>query len=157
IALERELIDRAQRWAADLAPGRVHTTPTFPDGAAAAWAVAGGGPLFVVWPQLAHWRPEHAGGALDDLANGCGVSVGPVFDGGFYLLALRRPAPSLLALPAEVWGSLDAMSMMLTAAHEAGLEAGLLRAERGLHRPADVRAQLADPLLDSELRSILRG
>lgn len=157
VALDRELTDRAQRWATDLAPGRVHTTPAVPDGAAAAWAAAGGGPLFVIWPQLTRWGSEHAAGALDDLANGCGVSVGPVFDGGFYLLALRRPAPSLFALPAEVWESLDAMGMMLAAANEAGLEAGLLRAERGLHRPADVRAALADPLLDPELRSILEG
>ena len=32
---------------------------------------------------------------------------------------------------------------------------GLLRAERGLARPADVRAALADPLLDPELRALL--
>jgi hypothetical protein len=32
---------------------------------------------------------------------------------------------------------------------------GLLRAERGLRRPGDVRAALADPLLDHELRELL--
>lgn len=155
--LERALVARAQRWASDLAPGRVHTTREVGDGVDQAWASASDGPLFVAWPQLCRWRPEHAGAALDDIGEGCDVSVGPVFDGGFYLVALRRPAPSLLRLPDEAWGNPDAMGAMLAAVNEAGLEAGLLRAERGLHRPADVRAALADPLLDPELRQILRG
>lgn len=153
--LDRALVARAQRWASDLAPGRVHTTREVGAGVDQAWAAAPDGPVFVVWPQLWRWRDEHASAALDDLADGCDVSVGPVFDGGFYLVALRRPAPSLL--PDEAWGSPDAMGAMLAAVNEAGLEAGLLRAERGLHRPADVRAALADPLLDPELRQILRG
>ena len=32
------------------------------------------------------------------------------------------------------------MAMALAAAREAGLEVGILRAERALHRPADLRA-----------------
>jgi hypothetical protein len=39
---------------------------------------------------------------------------------------------------------------------EAGLELGILRAERALHRPADARAALADPLLPDGLAKILR-
>jgi hypothetical protein len=31
----------------------------------------------------------------------------------------------------------------------------MLRAERGLRSPSDVRAALADPLLDPELRALL--
>ena len=116
---------------------------------------AGDGPLLVAWPDLPLWRAEHAAAAFDDLAAGCGVSVGPVFDGGLYLLALARLVPSLLELPEEGWGGPEAMGRMLLAAHEAGLEAGLLRAERGLRRPADVRAAVADPLLDAELRRLL--
>ena len=37
-----------------------------------------------------------------------------------------------------------------------GLTVGLLRAERALHRPADARAALADPLLPPELARVLR-
>jgi glycosyltransferase A (GT-A) superfamily protein (DUF2064 family) len=124
---------------------------------ARAWTEAEDGPLLVVWPDLPRWRAEHARSALDDLAAGCGVSVGPVFDGGFYLLALQRPVPSLFELAAEAWSSPDAMGLALDVIHRAGLETGLLRTERGLRRAADVRAALADPLLDPELRSILQG
>ena len=35
----------------------------------------------------------------------------------------------------------------MLAANKAGLEVGILRGERALHRPADARAALADPLL----------
>ena len=111
--------------------------------------------MLIVWPDLPRWRPEHARGALTDLSDGCDLSLGPVFDGGFYLIALARPLPALFTLPEQAWRSPDAMSIAITAAHEAGLEVGLLRTERGLHRPEDVRAALADPLLDSELRSLL--
>jgi hypothetical protein len=47
------------------------------------------------------------------------------------------------------------MTIGLAAARDAGLEVGILRAERALHRSADVRAALADPLLPSGLRRIL--
>jgi hypothetical protein len=42
-----------------------------------------------------------------------------------------------------------------TAVREAGLQVGILRAERALNRPADVRAFLADPLLAADVRRIL--
>jgi glycosyltransferase A (GT-A) superfamily protein (DUF2064 family) len=124
---------------------------------ARAWTQAGDGPLLVAWPGLPRWRADHAGSALDDLADGCDLSVGPVFDGGFYLLALRAPIPSLFALGADAWSGPDAMGLALDFVHRAGLQTGLLRAERALRRAADVRAALADPLLDPELRSILQG
>jgi glycosyltransferase A (GT-A) superfamily protein (DUF2064 family) len=121
------------------------------------FAEVGGEALLVIWPALPRWRPEHAEGVLDDLASGCGASVGPVFDGGLYMLALTRALPSLFALPEETWDSPDVMGRVLGAIHEAGVAVGLLRAERGLRRPADVRAALADPLLDDELHALLDG
>jgi glycosyltransferase A (GT-A) superfamily protein (DUF2064 family) len=186
-ALERALIGRAARWATDVAPGRVHVayepagagadglrelvgdgarlfgapgatvSQRLAEAAGRVWTEVGDGPVLIAWPDLPRWRAEHAGDALEDLAAGCDVSVGPVFDGGFYLLALRRPVPSLLGLPSDARDSPDAMGLALGAVHDAGLEAGLLRAERGLRRVADVRAALADPLLDPELRAILQG
>jgi hypothetical protein len=47
------------------------------------------------------------------------------------------------------------MGMALAAARETGLEVGILRAERALHRPADLRAARADPTLPPELARIL--
>ena len=182
IRMEQLLLSRAAEWAAAVAPGRVHVAVE-PGGAepslhglvgevaelfasasrqvgTAARRVfdAGGeGPVFIVWPELPRWRPEHAAGALDDLGNGCDVSVGPVFDGGFYLVALARFSPAVFTLPDDGWRHPEAMGQMLLAAHQAGLDAGLLRAERALRRPADVRAFLADPLLDEELRDVLES
>jgi hypothetical protein len=117
----------------------------------------GAGPLLIAWPVLATWRPDHAAGALEDLAGGCALAVGPVFDGGFYLLALRGPAPWLAALAEQAWHSPEAMGQAMAAARAAGGEVGMLRAERALRGAGDVQAALADPLLDSELATILRA
>jgi uncharacterized protein len=183
VAVQAMLISRAVTWAAEVAPGAVQVAyapavtgrelralvgsgvELFPQNGAGppgrlANAVArafahGTGPVLIVWPDLPRWRLEHATGALEDLDNGCDVSLGPVFDGGFYLIALRRPLRALIALAAQAGLNPEAMGTALLAAHDTGIEVGLLRAERGLHSPADVRAALADPLLDSELRELL--
>ena len=88
---------------------------------------------------------------MADLADGCGVAVGPVFDGGLYLMALAAPIPALLEHVQED----DAMNRAFLAAHAAGVEVGLLRPERGLRTESDIAAALADPLLDNELRGLL--
>jgi glycosyltransferase A (GT-A) superfamily protein (DUF2064 family) len=113
------------------------------------------GPLLLLWPDLPRWRPAHVEAALSDLADGCDLAIGPVFDGGFYLLGLARPLPSLLELNSETWQSPDAMALTLAVAAGGGVEAGLLRAERALRTEGDVAAALADPLLDEELRLLL--
>jgi hypothetical protein len=48
------------------------------------------------------------------------------------------------------------MALGLSAIRDAELEVGVLRVERALHRPADVRAALADPLLPESLGKVLR-
>jgi glycosyltransferase A (GT-A) superfamily protein (DUF2064 family) len=115
------------------------------------------GPLLVVWPCLPRLRPEHATGAIGDLAARCDVVLGPVIDGGLYLLGLARPIPALSSLLEEQWRGPDAMTSALTTAREAGLEVGLLRAERALQSPADVRAALVDPMTAKEIVGICRG
>jgi glycosyltransferase A (GT-A) superfamily protein (DUF2064 family) len=185
VQLEQILFARAAAWAAGVAADQVHVafepagsegslrplvgpgarlfeqvgegTSQRVAGAAERVFAAGNGPVLVVWPELSRWRPEHAAGALGDLRDGCDVSVGPVYDGGFYLLALARLAPAVFELPDDGWRRPEAMGRLLAAAHAAGLDAGLLRAERALRRPADVRAALADPLLDAELANVLRA
>lgn len=114
-----------------------------------------GGPLLIVWPDLPRLRVTHARGALDDLAAGCDVVLGPAIDGGLYLVGIARPLPELFALPEQAWRS-DVMGVALTAIRDGGFEVGILRAERALHRPADVRAALADPLVPAEVAAILR-
>lgn len=113
------------------------------------------GPLVIVWPDLPQLREMHAEGVLGDLEAGCDVVFGPVFDGGFYLIAVARPTPALFALPERAWRSSDGFGQALAAAAEARLEVGLLRAERALHRPADVRAALVDPSLPASVARAL--
>jgi glycosyltransferase A (GT-A) superfamily protein (DUF2064 family) len=114
------------------------------------------GPLLIVWPDLPQIRLEHARAALDDLGAGCDAVLGPALDGGFYLIAINRPLPKLFALPEQAWRSPDVMALAAAAVRAAGLELGILRAERPLHRPSDVRAALADPLLPDDIGRILR-
>jgi glycosyltransferase A (GT-A) superfamily protein (DUF2064 family) len=114
-----------------------------------------GGPLLIVWPDLPRFRAAHAAGALGDLAAGCDVVFGPAIDGGLYLVGISRPLPELFALPEQTWRH-DAMGVALTAIRDVGYEVGILRAERALHRPADLRAALADPLLPGDMATILR-
>lgn len=165
LALEALLGERARAAAGAVGPREILTAGELGDGdLAAALAAAADrawgagtdrGPLVVLWPDLPRWRPDHLEAALSDLAAGCELALGPVFDGGFYLLALGRPLPGLLEMPAEAWLRPDAMAMILALAVKDQLQAGLLRAERALRTPADAAAALADPLLDDELREVL--
>ena len=100
--------------------------------------------------------PIHAAAAFGDLAAGCDLVLGPVLDGGFYLVGLAQPQQRLFTMPELSWRDADVMRLALGAVTEAGLELGLLRAERALHPPADVRAAVADPGLAPELARILR-
>jgi uncharacterized protein len=183
VALQSALIVQVVRWAQEVAPGHVqiaHDPPDagrelrglvggevalFPqngdgiagrlaDGAARVFARAEG-PLLIAWPDLPRLRHEHAAAAIDDLGAGCDIVLGPAIDGGFYLIGLARPRPELFALSEQSWRSADAMTVAVSAARDARLEVGILRAERALHRPADVRATLADPLAPDGLRRIL--
>ena len=160
LELENLLLERALRWASELSPERVEQagpSEKLADAVQRVLTAGDGAPAVVVWPTLPRWGPEHAQGVLDDLASGCEASVGPVYDGGLYLLALTRVLPAVFELPAEAWDSPDAMGRVLGAINKEGVDVGLLRAERGLRRLGDVRAALADPLLDEELRSLLSG
>jgi hypothetical protein len=152
--VRRVLHERAVAWAHTVAPGavwRAAADETAASAANRAMAEHGHGPLLVAWPDLQRWRAEHASAPLEDLAEGCMLALGPVFDGGFYLVAFARPLPAVLSLGAGP----DVLGLAIAAAHEAHAPAGLLRAERGLHSAADVAAALADPLLDRELRALL--
>lgn len=153
----------AARELREILPGEVNLFPQNGDGIAGRLADAAGRvfarsdrPLLIVWPDLPRLRRDHAAAAAGDLAAGCDIVLGPAIDGGFYLIGLARPLPQLFALSEQAWRSADAMTLAVGAAREAELEVGLLRAERALHRPADVRAALADPLLPDDLGRILR-
>ncbi|HJS96960.1 MAG TPA: DUF2064 domain-containing protein [Solirubrobacteraceae bacterium] len=181
--LQAKLIARAAAWARKVGAGPPHIAHDPPDSgselrrlvggdavvfpqngegitgrladASARVLARSGGPLLIVWPDLPRFRVAHATGALEDLSSGCDVVLGPAIDGGLYLVGIARPLPELFALPEQAWRG-DVMSVALTAIRDVGFEVGILRAERALHRPADVRAALADPLLPEDVATILR-
>ena len=182
LELQSALIARAAAWARTVSSVPIHVAHDPPDAGAELRRLVGadavlfpqngegiagrladasarvlaraGGPLLIVWPDLARFRTAHAAGALDDLAAGCDVVLGPAIDGGLYLVGISRPLPELFALPEQTWRH-DVMGVALTAIRDVGYEVGILRAERALHRPADLRAALADPLLPGDVAAIL--
>jgi glycosyltransferase A (GT-A) superfamily protein (DUF2064 family) len=184
-ALQSVLITRTLEWANEVAGEAVFVAHDPPDAGAELRGLVGGtaglfpqngdgiagrladaaarvfahhdGPLLIVWPDLPRLRTAHARAALDDLAAGVDVVLGPAIDGGLYLIGIARPLPGLFALPEATWRSPDVMMVGLAAARDAGLEIGILRVERALHRPADVRAALADPLLPAEIHQLIGG
>ncbi len=111
------------------------------------------GPVLVVGCDVPALGPQHARAALDDLADGCQIVVGPALDGGYYLLAVAEDRPELFDLPSQAWGGPEVLA--LTLARAQGLSLGLLRAERDLDTPDDVRAALADPLIAPGLAELL--
>jgi uncharacterized protein len=184
LALQGALLLRAMAWARDVAGDRVYAAyepadarsdmaallglgvQLFPQNgegiasrtaAASAHAFASGErPLLILWPDLPRLGRAHAQAAVEDLSNGAQIVLGPVYDGGLYLLGIAQPIPALFSLPEQTWRSTELLSSAVAVANDAGLTIGLLRPERALHRPPDVRAALADPLLAPELQRILR-
>jgi uncharacterized protein len=181
--LQAKLIVDAAVWAHKLGAGTLHVAHDPPDSGAELRRLVGadavlfpqngegitgrladasarvlarsGGPLLIVWPDLPRFRLGHAAAALEDLRSGCDVVLGPAIDGGLYMVGIGRPLPELFALPESAWRG-DVMAVALTAIRDVGFEVGILRAERALHRPADVRAALADPMLPDDVAAILR-
>jgi hypothetical protein len=149
---------RARAWASDaFGPGAVRLVAD----SSFATALEDGGstdaaPVVAIRPELPAWHPELAADVIGDLEAGCALSLAPMFDGGLYLLALAGPVADRVAtLAALDLAGPGAMSHLLALAQSEGWEVGLLRAERGLRRARDVRALLADPLTDPELRALL--
>jgi hypothetical protein len=169
--LETLLVERAARWAARVAPGRARVIAArgaMPAGVQAiqpggedrdgrvAAAVAdaletAGGPLLIVSAAFPSLGPAHDAAALDDLQNGCDVTLGPSTAGDWYLLGLRAAAPELML---SLAAGADASATMRAAA-VAGLAFGLLRSERRLRSASDAEALRADPLAAPELLTAL--
>jgi hypothetical protein len=114
-----------------------------------------GGPCLLMWPRLGRPDVHLAAVALEDLRSGCELVIGPVFDGGLYLLGLNGRVELIAAVSEATWSANDVIGAAVSAAYAAKVDVGLLRTERGLRRPSDRRAALADPLLDEDLRAVL--
>jgi hypothetical protein len=139
----REVHAVARRFVAAAAPGKAFEANTV--GAAVAAVAGHDGPLLLVASDVPGLDVSLATAALEDLADGVGISVGPSTDGSPYLVALPAAKPELLALieldREQLFGAVVGL--------EGGM--GMLRAERRLVSPSDARALAADPSLPLEL------
>ena len=110
-------------------------------------------PLIVLRADAPLTTPTHVLVALDDLADGVAIAIGPGLDGSLYLLAVAAGAE----LPEGTLGDLGLQAVFGAAAAAGGdLVIGLLRAERRLRTHADARALLADPLTPPPVAAALR-
>jgi glycosyltransferase A (GT-A) superfamily protein (DUF2064 family) len=143
-AVHEVLVERTTSWAHQLDPDPIRV-----GGVAQAEraALEVGEPVVVVWADTPRLGRVHADGVRGDLEAGADLVVAPTLDGGIYLLAMRAPRPDLLGSP---------FAQVLEAAARDRLETGMLRHERRLARPEDVRALLADPLLPQAVRRVIR-
>jgi glycosyltransferase A (GT-A) superfamily protein (DUF2064 family) len=154
-AVGRLLAARALAWASESFGGAPPRIAEPGEGLVAVLRAHRDEPLVVIDPALPVWSPELAAAALSDLQHGCALAIGPIFDGGFYLVALAEPVPGLADLTDEDLAGRHAMNALIELTVRDELEVGLLRTQRGLRTPADVRALLADPMTDEELRGLL--
>ena len=147
-ALRGELVSRARRWAAGVAPGRAfEATSSF----MAAAALRGhDGPVLLIADDVPALDRAHATTALEDLRHGLDVVFAPSTDSSPFLLALHGPDPELFDLLGE------GFEVLAAAAADRGGGIGMLRSERRLVTPADARALAADPLAPEELVRHLR-
>lgn len=175
VALQSALLVLTAEWARALGPRSIHIAHDPPDAgpqlrsllgqgismfpqngegisgrladATARVFARGPGSVVIVWPDLPQLRPSHAAAALGDLEAGADISFGPVYGGGFYMIAVARPMPELFNLTEHLWRGADVMTVGVAISRDGLREVGIMRPERALHRPADVRAALADPTL----------
>jgi rSAM/selenodomain-associated transferase 1 len=77
-------------------------------------------------------------GAFAALEEGADLVLGPASDGGYYLVGLNRPAPTLFS--GVHWGTDRVMMQTLARARELGLATHLLPTRNDLDRPDDLQA-----------------
>jgi rSAM/selenodomain-associated transferase 2/rSAM/selenodomain-associated transferase 1 len=113
------------------------------------------GPLVVIGSDCPQLGEAHAEAALGALADDYGAAIVPAVDGGYCMLALARPAPELLRLPADAWGGPHVLDLTLATARAHDIEIAILAPERDLDTPDDARAARADARVPEPVRAAL--
>ncbi len=183
--LQAALIAHTVAIACDAAPGSVHVavdppgstgevSPLLPPGVAMfdqygsdlgermAHALAHvhtgrGGPIMVVGTDIPTLTAHHLLTARALLHDGADAVFGPAVDGGYYLVAVHHPQPSLFDLDPSLWGGPTVLAASLTAARAARLRVSLLPELRDLDIPADAAALLDDGGLPVQIECLLRA
>jgi CTP:molybdopterin cytidylyltransferase MocA len=111
------------------------------------------GPLVVIGSDAPGLSAAHLEAALEELeAEPDRVVLGPSPDGGFYLLATRRPLDAELA--SVRWCRGDTLRSLIAALEASGIAVSLIAPLEDLDRPRDLLAWLTRPSL---LRSSWSG
>jgi hypothetical protein len=111
----------------------------------------GAGPLLIVGTDVPGLSARHLEDSLRLLEGDPErVVIGPSPDGGFYLLACRRPVDDLAG--AARWCRPDTLRDLLRALRLAGRPVTLLAPLRDLDRPADLERWLAGAAADARWR-----
>ena len=97
----------------------------------------GRSPVLVLGADVPHVPAEHLAEAAAALATGADVVLGPADDGGYCLIGLRRPAPSLFA--GVRWGTSGVLAATLERAATAGLRVVLLAPSFDVDDAADLQ------------------
>jgi len=98
-------------------------------------------PTVLLGADLPHLPLERLDQAARALAGGADVVLGPALDGGYYLLALARPAPSLFG--DLRWGGPTVLTETRACADAAGLRVAQLAPERDVDTWDDLLALAA--------------
>ena len=81
-------------------------------------------PVITIGADAPHLDPARLTETAEALAGDADVVLGPATDGGYYLIALRAPCPSLFRDIA--WGSSGVLDATLARARDSGLRVHLL-------------------------------
>jgi rSAM/selenodomain-associated transferase 1 len=111
----------------------------------AAFEAAAPSALVLIGNDCPCFTPEDLRAAADVLTGGADVAIAPAEDGGYGLIAARRPLPILFQdMP---WGSATVASLTRERAARTGLKLAELRTVWDVDTPADCRRLAASGLL----------
>lgn len=113
------------------------------------------GPIVVIGTDAPTLRVDHLQAAAAAVADRADVAFGPALDGGYYLVAVRRPNPHVFAIDPVLWGGSDVLAASLASTGRAGLRTVVLEPLRDLDTPGDAAAFRADPALPAPLADLL--
>jgi uncharacterized protein len=90
--------------------------------------------------------------AFDALDRGC-AALGPAADGGFYLIGLDRPCPSVF--DSDKWGTNDVYARTERLLRSEGFRLHTVRQRNDVDRAKDLERMRGDPVLESRISIII--